>query len=254
MLEQRAQEQKRRIKKLQQARGERDREAVARHQERNRQLAARVKAEEQQWEDELMKQKTALKKQVHDRGSADFHNARLAQQEAAMLQARRDQAQKEYEAHKKLAKETQEQRMRERRGNAGKMRQSVEQAHSGANQKLSHIKGTQANEAREMKNAWREQHKKNEEARLQRARDNRKHAEQVRARARANMDAQRQRRQDVGQKMQRHVDAEAERAKTELMAYKRKLREERYKSRYVSGADAAKLEQSTFRKLYQLNS
>ena len=37
------------------------------------------------------------------------------------------------------------------------------------------------------------------------------------------------------------------------MAYKKGLREERYAARYASTADAEKLLQSTFRKLYKLN-
>ena len=70
-----------------------------------------------------------------------------------------------------------ERRMKEVRANAGKMRQEVSNAHSGANQKLSNMKGTLANQAREDKEAWKEQLRKNEEARLERARANRKHAE-----------------------------------------------------------------------------
>jgi hypothetical protein len=252
LLEQRQEEQRRRTEQLRAVRGERDREAVARHQQRNREAAQEIKQAEAAWQQEVMRKRTELKQQVADRGTADFHNARLAEQEARMLQERRDQAQREYEEHKKLAQATYDQRMRERRAHAGKMREGVVNAHTGANKKLSHMTGTQANQARQMKSAWKQQLQQNRETDLAKARDNRKHAEEVRQRARANINKQRQRRQAEGKQMQQSVDADNERAKSELMAYKKKLRKERYNARYVSQEEAAKLVQSTFRKLYKL--
>ena len=253
LMEQRAEDQRRRIEQLRQVRGERDRDAVNRLHARNRANAMHIKAQEQAWEENVLQQRNTLKKKVKDGGSADFHNARLADLEAKMLQDRRDKAQAEYDAHKKLARETYEKRMADRRKHAGDMRQSVEDAHSGANSKLAHMKGTQAGEARAMKNAWKRQFEENEQARLQRARDNRRHAEEVRARARQNMENQKNRRQKAGSRMQRQVDEDAERAKNELMAYKRKLRQQSYNHRYVGREDAEKLAQSTFRKLYSLS-
>jgi hypothetical protein len=252
LLEERAADQKRRIDELRAVRGERDTEAVARHQKNNRRLAQRVKAEEQQWEQQVMQQRTQLKKKVQDRGSADFHNARLAEQEAAMLAQRREQAQAEYDAYKQKQRETHQSRMRQRRDNAERMRESVEQGKGNANKKFQEIKGTLANQAKADKQAWKEQLARNEEARLERARANRKHAEDVRARARANMQAQQKRRQAQGNKMQSGLDANIERSKTELTNYKKRLRQERYASRYASTAEAKALEQSTFRKLYGL--
>ena len=169
-----------------------------------------------------------------------------------MLQDRRDKAQAEYEAYKNKQRATYQQRMLERRNNASKMHSDVEAAHTGASQKLGKMKGDLANRAREDKQAWKEQFRKNEEARLERARQNRKHAEEVRQRMRQNQENQRKSREEAGTRMQKQVDAEAERAKAELTAYKKKLREERYRARYATTAEAKALEQSTFRKLYGL--
>lgn len=67
------------------------------------------------------------------------------------------------------------------------------------------------------------------------------------------MEKQRQTREAAGSKMQRELNQEVERAKAELTAYKKRLREEQYKSRYATTDEAKALEQSTFRKLYGLN-
>jgi hypothetical protein len=166
LLEKRAQEQKRRIEQLREQRGERDRDAVARHQKHNREVANQIKQAEQQWQQQVMLSQQELKRNVRDRGSADFHNARLAEKEAAMLKERRDRAQAEYEAYKTRQKADHQQRMQQKRGNAGKMRQQVEQAHSEAKKKHASIKGTLANQAREDKNAWKEQLKRNEQVRV----------------------------------------------------------------------------------------
>jgi hypothetical protein len=252
LLEERAQEQKRRIEQLRQVRGERDREAVARHQQQNREAAQAIKEAEQAWEAQMQANQRTLKKQVRDRGSAQFHNARLAEQEAKMLQQRRDQAQAEYDAYKKQQQELRDRRMRERRNNAGKMREEVEHAHNGANQKLADLKGTLANEAKQDKREWKEQLKRNEEERLARARANRKHAEEVRQRARSNIEKQRKSRMEEGGAMKSKVDGDAIRARNQMMEQKRKLRQDRYKQRYASSSEAKLLEKSTFRKLYGL--
>ena len=109
-----------------------------------------------------------------------------------------------------------------------------------------------ANEAKEAKRAWREQFEKNEKHRLARARANRKHAEEVRQRAREAKHNQTNNRQSAGTKMQRKVDADAEKAKADLMNYKRNLRQQRYQSRFASTQEAELLQKSTFRKLYGL--
>ena len=169
-----------------------------------------------------------------------------------MLQDRRDKAQHEYEEYKQKQRATHAARMAARRGNADKMRQDVEAAHTGASKKLEAMKTGLANQARAEKAAWAEQLRKNEEARLARARANRKHAEEVRQRMRNNLENQRKTREEAGTRMQRQVDAEVVRARNELTGYKRRLRAERYQARYASVDEAKALEQSTFRKLYGL--
>ena len=69
---------------------------------------------------------------------------------------------------------------------------------------------------------------------------------------RANIAKQTKDREEAGTRMQNKLDEDANRAKAELTNYKRKLREERYKSRYATVDEAKALEQSTFRKLYGL--
>lgn len=250
LLQERQEEQNERIRDLRKVRGERDRDAVARMQAEKHREANAIKAAEQVWEAEVQRKRTELKRQVKDRGSADFHNSRLAEQEAKMLADRRNKAQQEYDDYKKVQKATHQARMQERQNNAKRMHQDVEAAHTGANSKLANMKGSLATRAREDKAAWKEQLRKNEEARLQRARDNRKHAEDVRARARQNMENQRKTREAEGTRMQKQNDADVAKSKADLTAYKRKLREERYKSRYATTEEAKALEQSTFRKLY----
>ena len=250
LLEQRRIEQNQRTQQLRAKRGERDRDAVARMQAQKTADANAIKQAEQQWEQQVHAQRMELKRQVKDRGSADFHNARLGDLEAKMLQDRRDKAQAEYDAYKQKQRATHEVRMLERRNNASKMHKDVENAHAEASTKLKDMKGALANQARSDKQAWKEQLAKNEEARLDRARQNRKHAEDVRARARRNMENQRKTREQVGNRMQKQLDAENARAKAELTAYKKRLRVERYKQRYATTEEAKALEQSTFRKLY----
>ena len=250
LLQERQEQQNQRIQELRRVRGERDQEAVTRMKAQKTADANAIKQAEQQWEAQRMAAQTALKHHVRDRGSADFHNARLAEQEAKMLQDRRNKAQAEYDAYKQHQRATHEATMQARRGLAGKMRQDVENAHSGASAKLANMKGSLANRAREDKQAWKEQLARNEEARLKRAQENRKHAEDVRQRARKNMANQTKSREQAGTSMQKKLDADAEKAKADLFAYKKRLREERYKSRYASTEEAKALEQSTFRKLY----
>ena len=95
LLQERQEEQNQRIANLRKVRGERDQEAVARMQAEKHREAMRIKAAEQAWEAEVQRKRTELKRQVKERGSADFHNARLAEQEAKMLQERRDKSQHE---------------------------------------------------------------------------------------------------------------------------------------------------------------
>ena len=252
LLQERREEQNRRIQDLRKVRGERDQEAVARMVAEKTREAERIKEAEAAWEAKIMKDRMELKQRVANRGSADFHNARLAEAEAAMLQERRDRAQAEYDAYKQMQRETYAERMRQRRDNAGKMRQDVENAHTGASTKLSNMKNTLANRAREDKAAWKEQLRKNEEERMARAHANRKHAEEVRAKMRQNMEQQTKNRQTAGTRMARTVDDNVERAKTDLMNYKKGLRQERYKARYATMDESKALEESTFRKLYGL--
>ena len=95
LLEERREEQNRKIENLRNKWGQKDQDAVARLHANNRKNANRVKAEEAAWEQEVMAQRTALKQKVANRGSAGFHNARLAAEEEEMLRERRNQAQAE---------------------------------------------------------------------------------------------------------------------------------------------------------------
>ena len=74
----------------------------------------------------------------------------------------------------------------------------------------------------------------------------------MRQRAREAKQNQTNNRQTAGTRMQRKVDAEAEKAKNDLMNYKRNLRQQRYQSRFASTQEAELLQKSTFRKLYGL--
>ena len=71
LMEERKQEQHRRIQNLRNKTKDLDTEAVARHKARNQQLAREVKQAEQAWERSVMQQRTELKRQVRNRGSAD---------------------------------------------------------------------------------------------------------------------------------------------------------------------------------------
>lgn len=254
LLEERAEEQHRRIQRLRAKRGERDREAVDRLHQQNRENAQRIKMEEQQWEAQVMQERMELKRQVHERGSADFHNARLAEKEAREDQERRDKATADHQAYLKRMREANDAKKRAREANAGRMLQEVEQAHSNSKAKLSQMKNSLADKAKEDKRAWREQLERNRQEALERARANRRHAEEVRERARAKREEQTKNRQNEGNRMQRAMDEEANRAKTEMTNYKKQLRAERYKSRYINADEEQEMlnEQSTqgFLKLY----
>ena len=252
LMEERKQEQHRRIQNLRNKTKDLDTEAVARHKARNQQLAREVKQAEQAWERSVMQQRTELKRQVRNRGSADFHNARLAEKEAELDRKRREKASTEHQAYLKKMRETHAQRMHTRQTNANKTRGEVEAANTGSVVKAKQMRQELADEAKEAKRLWKEQFEKNEKARMDRARANRKHAEEVRERARQNKQAQTNNRISAGNKMQKEVDAQAAKAKADLIAYKKGLRQERYKARYASDAEADLLKKSTFRRLYGL--
>ena len=252
LMEERKQEQHRRIQNLRNKTKDLDTEAVARHKARNKQLAQQVKQAEQDWERQVMQQRTELKRQVKDRGSADFHNARLAEKEAELDRQRREKATREHQAYLKKMRETHAERMHTRQTNASKTREQVEAANSGSIAAAKQMRQNLANEAKEAKRAWKEQLEKNEQARLERARANRKHAEEVRERARQNKLAQTNNRINAGNRMQREVDRAAAKAKEDLIAYKKSLREQRYKERFATDEEADLLKKSTFRRLYGL--
>ena len=141
LMEERAEEQHARIQNLRAKTENNDREAVARHKEKNRQLAREVKQAEQAWERSVMQQRTELKKTVKGRGSADFHNARLAEQEAELDKQRRDKATREHQAYLKKMRETHQERMRTRTANANKTREQVEAANTGSVEKAKQMRG-----------------------------------------------------------------------------------------------------------------
>ena len=252
LLEERRVEQHERIQRLRNKTKDLDREAVARLHEKNRRNAEEVKAAEQKWERSIMQQKTELKREVHARGSADFHNARLAEQEAELDRKKREKATRDHQAYLKRMRDTHNARMQARTANARKVHEEVENANFGSQAKAKAMRGKLANEAKEAKRAWKEQLERNEQARLEQARANRKHAEDVRERARKAKEKQTNTRQTEGARMQRQVDADAHKAKTELMNYKKRLRQERYAQRYANKTEAELLEKSTFRRLYGL--
>jgi chromosome segregation ATPase len=107
LLEERMAEQHERIQKLRSATKDLDREATARLKAANRKNASRIKAEEKEWENLRQLKHNAMVKDVHARGSADFHNARIGEIEAKMLKDRRDKQQKEKaaEQQKRVAEE-----------------------------------------------------------------------------------------------------------------------------------------------------
>ena len=141
LMEERAEEQHARIQNLRAKTENNDREAVARHKEKNRQLAREVKQAEQAWERSVMQQRTELKKTVANRGSADFHNARLAEREAELDKARRDKASAEHQAYLKKMRETHQERMRTRTANANRTREQVEAANTGSVEKAKQMRG-----------------------------------------------------------------------------------------------------------------
>ena len=72
LKEERAIEQKRRIDELREVRGERDREAIARLHEFNRQYATKLKQNEKQWEEDILRQKMALQQKVRSQAPSAF--------------------------------------------------------------------------------------------------------------------------------------------------------------------------------------
>lgn len=104
----------------------------------------------------------ALNEQLHrvvrSRGSADEHNARMAEAEAFADQERRDQATAEHDAYLQHAQETRETQMRERQAAADRLRQEVEDAHTSATSKLSRMKQRQADDTAEAKRQVRRHH------------------------------------------------------------------------------------------------
>lgn len=97
---------------------------------------------------------------------------------------------------------------------------------------------------------WKEQLAANEEARLKKARANKKHAEEVRARARANREAHKNKNIKSGTALQRRNDADAQAARLKLQRYKKRLHQQQYNARYASVEEAVAMEKSTFRRLY----
>ena len=237
LLEERAEEQRRRIERLREVRGERDQEAVARLHKQNHENAQAIKKEEAEWEAQVMQSKLELKRQVKERGSADFHNQRLAQKEAELDQARRDKATREHNEYLKRMRAANDAKKRSREANAGKMLQEVEEAHANSKAKLATMKNTLADQAKADKRAWREELEKNRQEALERAQANRRHAEEVRARAKANREKQTANRIAEGNRMEKKMDAEAQEAKTKLTNYKRQLRQGVYKSQYITPAE-----------------
>ena len=252
LMEERKQEQHRRIQNLRNKTKDLDTEAVARHKARNKQLAQQVKQAEQDWERQVMQQRTELKRQVKDRGSADF------QQRAACREGGRARPAAEGEGDARAPGVSEEDARDacgahayttdKRQQDAGQ----VEAANTGSIAAAKQMRQNLANEAKEAKRAWKEQLEKNEQARLERARANRKHAEEVRERARQNKLAQTNNRINAGNRMQREVDRAAAKAKEDLIAYKKSLREQRYKERFATDEEADLLKKSTFRRLYGL--
>jgi len=253
LLQERAEEQHARIQALRIKTKDKDTEAVARHHANNRKQATQVKQAVKEWEQiRQLKQQQKVKK-VQKAGSADFHNARVGEIEEKMLKDRRDKAQQEHAAF--LAKERARNQAKRNALNqqASRMHGEVEAAKAAAAQKLNHMKTTQADAAREAKRQWKEQLARNEKERLDRAHANRKHAEDVRARARANMDAQKNRRMNAGSTMQRRNQSAINNTRQADLERKRNMRQQQYGRRFASSTEAAELQKSTFRKLYGLN-
>jgi len=253
LLEERQEEQRQRIERLRAKRGELDREAVAKHQANNRRQASRVKAEVQEWE-AIRRQKQQQKvKKVQDRGSADFHNARVGALEEQMLKERRDKAQQEHAAFLEREKARNQAKRQALNQQAGRLREQVEHAKTATAEKLDRLKSSQAEAARQAKQQWKEQLERNEKERLGKAQANRRHAEEVRARARANMDAQKNRRLDEGTAMEKRNQAAINATRSADLQRKRQMRQQQYGRRFASSAEAAAMQKSTFRRLYGLN-
>ena len=253
LLEERHMEQQQRIERLRAKRGDLDREAVAKLHADNRKNAKRVKAEVQQWEQLRQIKQQQLVKKVRDKGSADFHNARVGEIEEKMLKDRRDKAQREHADFLRKERARNQAKAAALSQQAGRMRAEVDAANASANEKLTRMKTTLAGEAREAKREWKEQFERNEKERMDRAHANRKHAEDVRARAKANLEAQKNRRQNVGTAMAKKNANAINATRSADLDRKRQLRKNQYKKRFASTTEAAALQKSTFRRLYGLN-
>ena len=253
LLEERMAEQHERIQKLRSATKDLDREATARLKAANRKNASRIKAEEKEWENLRQLKHNAMVKDVHARGSADFHNARVGEIEAKMLKDRRDKQQKEHHAFLEREKKRNAAKRSAINQQAGRVREEVEHAKKAAAEKLEHLKTSMANEAREAKSEWKKQFEQNEKERLARANANRQHAEEVRSRMRKNLENQKAHRLKEGDAMKVRNMAAINATRSADLERKRQMRKHEYGRRFASASEAEALQKSTFRRLYNLN-
>ena len=234
-------------------RGEKDQEAVARSQHKKWEEANKIREAERKWEEERQQAHDALMTKVKNRGSADFHNDRLAELEAGYDQAKRDEATAARNAYLRRAAEQNAENMARKQATAGRLRTEVEGAHANAKGKLNDLKRTQSDSTLQAKREWQEEHARNERARLKLAQENKTRIENVRRQARANREKQTRKRMEAA-RLERENDIVAVTEKKKNLRNAQIVRGKVYGNRYVSKDEAEEMEQSSFRRLFGIPS